>query len=213
MLGLWIAAVFGSAGRLDWVRGWICVIAYILAMSTAAVLIKLKNPTLLEARANWRHKDTKSFDKVFLRLFAPLIVVQPAIAGLDAVRFHWSSMPFATVYAGTALYAAATAIIGWTMTVNPFAEATVRIQTERGHKTVTTGPYRIVRHPMYVGAILMYIGAALIFGSMWALAVGGLIAALFIWRTAMEDRTLRNELPGYEQFAAVTRYRLLPGVW
>jgi protein-S-isoprenylcysteine O-methyltransferase Ste14 len=66
---------------------------------------------------------------------------------------------------------------------------------------------------MYVGAILMYIGAALIFGSMWALAVGGLIAALFIWRTAMEDRTLRNELPGYEQFAAVTRYRLLPGVW
>jgi len=213
MLGLLTAAVFGSAGRIDWVRGWICVITYILAMSTAAALIKLKNPALLEARAHWRHKDTKSFDKVFLALYLPLIFVQPALAGLDAVRFRWSSMPFATVYAGIALYAIAAAIIGWTMTVNPFAESTVRIQTDRGHKTVTAGPYRIVRHPMYVGTISMYIGAPLIFGSLWALAVGGVIAALFIWRTAMEDRTLRRELPGYEQFAAVTRYRLLPGIW
>jgi len=213
MLGLLTAAVFGSAGRIDWIRGWICLIAYILAMSTAAALIKLKNPALLEARANWRHKDTKSFDKIFLAIYLPLIFIQPALAGLDAVRFRWSSMPFATVYAGIALYVIATAIIGWTMTVNPFAESTVRIQTDRGHKTVTTGPYRIVRHPMYVGAISMYIGAPLIFGSLWALVAGGLIAALFIWRTAMEDRTLRRELPEYEQFAAVTRYRLLPGVW
>jgi protein-S-isoprenylcysteine O-methyltransferase Ste14 len=107
----------------------------------------------------------------------------------------------------------AMALITWAMMANPHAETTVRIQTDRDHKAVTSGPYRIVRHPMYVGAILMYPAAALMFGSMWALAISGLIAILFVWRTALEDRTLRRELPGYEEFAALTRYRLIPGLW
>ena len=212
-MGLWVAAVFGAAGRLDWTRGWICVAAYLVTMTATGVLVHRANPGLMKVRANWRRKDTKFFDKVFLLLLLPLSFGQPAVAGLDAVRFRWSSMPFATVYPGLALFEFAMAMITWAMMVNPHAESTVRIQTDRDHKPVTTGPYRIVRHPMYVGTILMYPGTAVMFGSVWALAVSGVIAILFVCRTALEDRTLRRELPGYEQFAEVTRYRLIPGVW
>jgi protein-S-isoprenylcysteine O-methyltransferase Ste14 len=212
-MSLWLAAVFGSAGRLDWTRGWICAVTYIVCMVAAGVLVRRRNPGLLEARAQLRRQDTKPFDRVFLSLYLPLTLIQPTVAGLDAVRFSWSALPFATVYAGLALFVVAMTLITWVMVVNPHAESTVRIQKDREHRPVTSGPYRFVRHPMYVGAMLMYPATALIFGSVWALAVSGLIAILFIWRTALEDRTLRRELPGYEEFAAVTRYRLIPGVW
>lgn len=212
-MGLWVGSVFASAGRLNWTRGWICVVAVLGLYAVCAALVQRGNPALLDARTNWRHKDTKPFDRVFLALCFPLYFAQPVVAGLDAVRFRWSSMPFATVYAGIALLVLAMALATWAMLVNPFAESTVRIQTERQHSTVTAGPYRIVRHPLYVGAIVMFPATGLIFGSVLATAVGVLLAVLFVWRTAMEDRTLRRELPDYEAYAAKTRYRLIPGVW
>jgi protein-S-isoprenylcysteine O-methyltransferase Ste14 len=212
-MGVWLSAVFVSAGRLDWVRGWICVTLYIITMVAAGLLVRRANPGLLEARAKWRRKDTKPFDKIFLSIYLPLTIIQPAVAGLDAVRFGWSSMPFATVYIGLVLFLVAMALITWAMMANPHAESTVRIQTDRDHRVVASGPYRFVRHPMYVGAILMYPAAALIFGSVWALALSGVIAILFVYRTALEDRTLRRELAGYAQYAVVTRYRLVPRFW
>ena len=99
------------------------------------------------------------------------------------------------------------------MVVNPYAESSVRIQTDRGQTVVTSGPYRFVRHPMYVGIILMSLANPLVWGSAWALAMSGVLILLFLWRTAKEDQTLRRELPGYDEYAAQTRYRLLPGVW
>ena len=212
-MALWIAAIFVSAGRLNWTRGWICMTAWVISMTVAGVLVRRRNPELLEARSKWRRKDTKLFDKYFLGIFVPLSFLQPAVAGLDAVRFGWSHIPFAAVYPGIALFTFAMALITWVMMVNPHAETTVRIQTDRGHTVVSSGPYRIVRHPMYVGVILMYPATALILGSLWALAIAALIAVLFIARTALEDRTLRRELPGYEEYAAVTRCRLVPGIW
>ena len=210
---LWVAAVFVAAGRIHWVRGWIWVATFAVGMGAAGALLKRKNPELMEARSHWLRKDAKLFDKIILSVFLPLTFLQPILAGLDAARFRWSSMPFATVYVGLALLAIALTPITWVMMVNPFAEASVRIQTDRGHKVVTSGPYRIVRHPMYVGLILDYPAIALILGSMWALALSGLIAIMMVCRTALEDRTLRRELPGYEEYARVTRYRLVPGLW
>jgi protein-S-isoprenylcysteine O-methyltransferase Ste14 len=122
-------------------------------------------------------------------------------------------MPFAFVYVGAVMFVTSLVVIGWVMVINPYAESSVRIQTDRGQKVVTTGPYRFVRHPMYVGIILMGVASPLVWGSVWALAVSGVLSLMFIWRTAHEDRTLRRELPGYEEFAAHTLYRLLPGVW
>jgi len=209
----WSGSLFVAAGRLDWIRGWISVALSVVGMTAVRVIVQHYNAPLLEARAKWHHKDAKFFDKVFLAVCLLLISIQPAIGGLDAVRYEWTSMPFALVYVGTVLFALALFVITWAAVVNPFAETSVRIQTDRGHTVVTSGPYRFVRHPMYVGAILMYLSTPLILGSGWALGLGALIMTLFIWRTGLEDRTLRQELAGYEQYAATTRYRLVPGLW
>jgi len=208
-----VGSLFVAAGRLDWARGWITVALWVVGLTTIGVIAQRYNPTLLEQRAKWRRKDTKPFDKIFLAVFVPLAMIQPAVAGLDAVRYGWSSMPFAFVYVGAILFALAMVLLGWVLAVNPYAESSVRIQTDRGQTVISSGPYRLVRHPMYVGSILMYLGTPLVWGSVWALAITATIILLFLWRTAHEDLILRQELPGYAEFAARTRYRLLPGVW
>jgi protein-S-isoprenylcysteine O-methyltransferase Ste14 len=213
MFGVWCGGMFLAAGSVRWLRGWIFTIAMLSMYAVVGVYVHLRDPGLLNARVQWSHRDTQPFDRWFIRLFAPVYMSQPIVAGLDAVRFHWSSMPFATVYLGLALLACGMAFIAWAMAVNPFAERTVRLQSERGQTTVTNGPYRIVRHPMYLGALMMFAATGLVLGSWWSIVIGLTLALLFVWRTAMEDRFLRRQLPGYQQFAATTRYRLLPGIW
>jgi protein-S-isoprenylcysteine O-methyltransferase Ste14 len=209
----WIFALFGAAGRWNWTRGWIFVALYLGGMTALGLIVRRAQPDLLAARSNWRRKDTKPFDKVFLAIFLPLTMLQPAIAGLDAERFHWSTLPGWALYVGIVLFLPSMVLMAWAMAVNRHAETTVRIQTDRGHAVVTSGPYRFVRHPMYDGAILLYVASALVLGSLWALVLAGIIAAALVVRTALEDRTLRRELPGYEDFASRTRYRLVPGLW
>ena len=208
-----VGSLFIAAGRLDWTRGWISVALSVVGLTAVGLLVQHYNAPVMEARAKWHHKDIKTFDKVFMAIYMPLVVIQPAVAGLDAVRYRWSSMPFGFVYLGAPLFALSMVLISWVMAINPYAETSVRIQTDRGQTVVTSGPYRLVRHPMYVGAMLMYLGNSFVWGSVWALVVTGVIILLFIWRTAHEDQTLRQELAGYEEYAAATRYRLLPGVW
>lgn len=209
----WIGSLFLAAGRLDWIRGWISVALVVVGMPAVGLIIQRYNAQVLEARSNWRHKDTARFDKIFLAIYGPLISILPALAGLDAGRYQWTSLPFGFVYVGSILFAVGLALITWVMVVNPFAEKTVRIQTDRGQTVITSGPYRFVRHPMYVGLTLLFVSTALVWGSVWALRLDAAMAVVLIWRTALEDRTLRHELPGYEQYASVTRYRLLPGLW
>lgn len=210
---VWFAALFWSAGGISWIRGWIYVVTAVVGMGGMTLAVRRYNPGLIEARTKLHRKDTKPFDKVFMAIYLPLAVLQPVIGGLDAARFHWSSMPMGIACAGVALLLLGCAAMGWVMAVNRFAENTVRIQTDRGHTVVTIGPYRLVRHPMYIGMSLLFLSTALILGSLWALADGAVITILVVWRTALEDRTLRRELAGYEEFTRHTRYRLVPGVW
>jgi len=211
--GAWFGVLFAAAGTISWLRGWICMFATLCLNVSAVVLIGRRNPALIAARAQWRHRDTKPFDKVFVACFVPLYFAQAVAAGLEVVRLGWSVMAFTTVYLGLALLASGTALALWAMLVNPFAETTVRIQKDRGQSVVTNGPYHYVRHPIYGGAVLMYPALGLVVGSYWALAIGGVMALLFVYRTAREDRVLRSELPGYQAYADVTSYRLVPGVW
>jgi len=208
----WSALLFACAGRLDWPRGWIYLAVYLFGIAITAILVIWKNPDVIAARARM-HADAKGFDKRFTALCVPLIFAIPAVAGLDAVRFGWSSMPIQTVWPGVFLHLLATVPVVWAMTVNPFLENQVRIQTDRGHRVIAAGPYRLVRHPMYVGMILQNISTPLILGSCWTYVPVVAMIALLLWRTAREDRTLRSELAGYEEYARHTRYRLLPGVW
>ncbi len=210
---LWTAAAFAGAGRINWVRGWICVAIYVLVMTFVGALVRRLNPALLKARGIFMRKDTRPFDRIFMSVYLPLTFIQALVAGLDVVRFHGMVMPPWTLIPGVALFLAAMALVTWTPLVNPFAEATVRLQTDRGHTVVTAGPYCIVRHPMYVGSILMYPATALMFGSGWAMVVAASMVLLIIWRTAQEDLFLHDELSGYAEYAARTPFRLLPGLW
>jgi protein-S-isoprenylcysteine O-methyltransferase Ste14 len=104
-------------------------------------------------------------------------------------------------------------LVFWTVSVNTFLSRHVRIQDDRNQQTVTRGPYRWIRHPMYLGVIVLMLGIPLVLASLWALVPGGLIGILFVVRTALEDRTLQAELPGYREYAQKVRFRLFPGIW
>jgi protein-S-isoprenylcysteine O-methyltransferase Ste14 len=210
---LWVVAVFAGAGRLNWARGWVFLVVYALVMMAMGTLLKRVNPELAEARSRFMHKDTAPFDRIFLWLYFPLTFIQISVAGLDAVRLHALPLPEWTLLLGIAVFVVAMAMITWTFLTNPFAETTVRLQADRGQTVVSTGPYHIVRHPMYVGFVLMSPATALILGSGWAMMVAALMMALVVWRTAKEDSFLLRELPGYQEYAALTRFRLVPGLW
>ncbi|MCU1261300.1 MAG: hypothetical protein JWO80_4185 [Bryobacterales bacterium] len=213
IFGWWLISLFGSAGRLTWTRGWVCTVLYLGGLQISKAVVKKLNPGLLERRETAIHKDTKPFDRIFLRVFLSLTIVQPIIAGLD-VRFNGASiLPFWTVYSGINQFIVSAALITWALVKNPHAESSVRIQEDRGHMVIASGPYRFVRHPMYVGLIQLHQSMGLILGSPWTLALSAAFTLLFLWRTALEDQTLRRELPGYEEYATVTRYRLMPGIW
>jgi protein-S-isoprenylcysteine O-methyltransferase Ste14 len=173
----------------------ICVALYALGMAALGLVVRRYNAPLLNARANWRHKDTRRFDKILLSFYMPLGFVLPVVAGLDVVQFRWSAMPGEFACVGGLLFLLGVALAAWAMAVNPFAEMTVRIQTDRGHRVVRSGLYRAVRHPLYVGGMLMYLALSLILGSVWSPAPAALLAGILVLRTALEDATLRRELP------------------
>jgi protein-S-isoprenylcysteine O-methyltransferase Ste14 len=205
---------FLGAGQWDWPRGWIYGAVFVVTSIIGSIVIQWLNPGLLEARVKgYRKKDTKPFDKLFYLLFVPLLIIYPIFAGLDAVRLLWSPLPEWTIWPGAVLFIASSILTTWTMSVNLFAEGTVRIQQDRGQTVVTAGPYGIVRHPMYLGIIIGLPATALMVGSGWTLLPAALIIALFIWRTSREDATLQTELAGYTDFTKLTRYRLFPGLW
>ncbi len=207
------AILFGAAGRLDWVMGWVVVGVYLVWTIATALTVIPTNPEMLLERTRPK-EGTKRWDVVLLGIVGVAEIAKYVVAGLDQ-RWGWSpQMPLALQLAGVVVAVLAyDVIIVWAMAVNAFFAQTVRIQEERGHTVATGGPYRYVRHPGYVGSILSQIATPLILGSAWAFIPAGLAALLFVVRTALEDKTLLEELDGYKEYAAKVRYRLLPGVW
>ena len=209
---LWGVILFVAAGRLNWKRAWVYVALYVSTLVIGEIVVSIKSPGILQERAK-RHANTKPFDKVIIPLIVVTFFLFPLVAGLDAGRFGWSHVGWQAFFAALPLYLMGCVLVPWTMIVNPHLEKTVRIQEERGHQVIKSGPYAVVRHPLYAGVILQSLGVPLLLGSLWSyLPVAGTIC-LFVVRTALEDRTLRNELPGYADYAMSTRCRLLPGIW
>jgi protein-S-isoprenylcysteine O-methyltransferase Ste14 len=205
--------LFVTAGRWDWVAAWVLMAEYSLTVMTFGLWVARKNPDLINERGRIA-ANVKGWDKILMSLYTLMLVVLFVVAGLDAGRFGWSTMPLAVQALGFLAIFAAMVLTYWVMLSNPFLSSFVRIQDDRGHQVASTGPYRYVRHPMYVGVILLFgVGTPLLLGSWWALAPGAATTFIFIVRTALEDRTLRAELPGYAEYAQRVRYRLLPGVW
>ncbi len=214
-LVIMVGAPFLAAGRLDWWAAW-ALIAVTLALSAVSRIIPARrNPDLLAERARFAEVEgVKSWDRVLMPLMALVIpLLTWVVAGLN-VRFGWLPAVSPAVQAlGFLLVLAGGILATWAMVENRFFSAVVRIQQERGHEVISSGPYRLVRHPAYAGGLAAGIGTGLALGSVWALIPGALMAALTVVRTALEDRTLRAELPGYEDYTRRTRHRLLPGIW
>ena len=158
-------------------------------------------------------QGAKSWDRILapLMAFGSLFIL--ILAGLDK-SFGWTA-PFTL---NAKLAALLVVILGyafgsWALIENKFFSGVVRIQTDRGHRVVTTGPYRFVRHPGYAGALWTYLATPILFDSLWAFIPSLLLFAVLVLRTSLEDRTLQAELPGYAEYAQRTRYRLFPGIW
>jgi protein-S-isoprenylcysteine O-methyltransferase Ste14 len=206
--------LFPFAGRWDWGMGWALVGMMAAATLLSRLLLLRVHPDLIDERASSLDaENAKPWDKLLAPAMGltPLLVL--VVAGLDQ-RFGWSP-PFGPglELTGLALVALGYAIATWAMLSNRFFSGVVRIQTERGHEVVDSGPYRFVRHPGYAGTLLAGIGFPLALSSLWAWLPLLLVFVVTVVRTRLEDQTLRQELPGYDAFAARTRFRLLPGVW
>ncbi len=204
--------LFVPAGRLDWPAAWILSLLYGVLLLAYAVWGTLRAPDLLEERSQVA-RNVKVWDKVIIGVYTVLLLATLVLAGLDVGRVRWSQMPLALEVLGLVGIVLSAGLIFWTILSNAYLGRMVRIQEDRGHQVATGGPYRYVRHPMYVGIILLFPSMALFLGSWWALVPASLIAMLMVVRTALEDRTLRAELAGYAEYAQRVRYRLLPGVW
>ena len=213
MLIVMSAAFFGSAGTWNWPEAWVYLfIQFSFAIGVAAWL-KKNNPELLEARMKYLKRSAKSWDKAIVvfatAAFIPLLV----LPGLDAVRYKWSEIPLPVTIVAFASIIISMTLVFWVMRENRFASRLVEIQRERGHEVVTSGPYQYVRHPMYVGVMIIWFSVPLALGSLWALIPGAVMATIFVVRTHLEDRMLHEELEGYVAYAQRVRYRLVPGIW
>ncbi len=206
------AALFVSAGRIDWWPGWAALAVMAVWTAATAVVILRTNPTLLAERLGPR-KGAKPWDTAILGLLGLTQLARYIAAGLDQ-RYGWSGgFPTALQIAALVVCALGYALVVWATASNAFFSQVVRIQGERGHTVARGGPYRYLRHPAYLGAIVYELTISLLLASWWACALSGLSAVLLMVRTVLEDRTLLAELPGYADYARQVRFRLFPGVW
>src|SRR4030067_330206 len=190
---LLLSFFFAPAGTLRWPQAWVFLALYLSAVAGFFSWAKKKDPALLKERAS-PQKDVKPWDRTLIRAYSVFLVAMPIMAGLDAVRFRWSRVPFCLILFGYAGLILAMLLVFWVMRENTFASSVVRIQTERGHRVCSTGPYQYVRHPMYVAVILSVVCLPVALGSLFALVPALVIVGLSILRTSLEDKTLQGEL-------------------
>jgi protein-S-isoprenylcysteine O-methyltransferase Ste14 len=210
------AALFLSAGTLQWDSAWVLVATLFLVRSLSAFAAFATNPALLAERAGPPlHPNQQLRDKALVLAVLGLgFIGVPFIAGID--RFHWQLLPrppLAAAVSGLALFVAGWAIKGWALRTNPFATSTVRIQGEKAQAVVDRGPYAIVRHPFYAADPLILVGAGLWLGSYAAVLFAIVPVLLMIVRLMLEERVLLKSLPGYDQYTKRVQRRLIPGIW
>jgi len=208
-VAVFAVVLFVCAGRLDWIAGWIYV-----GMITASTIITslLMDRDLIAERSGIRG-NYKKWDVVLSLLMARIFPLGTLIVcGLDA-RFGWSQVLPVLQMATFILIIVGLILSDWAMIENRFFSPVVRIQHERGHTVVTTGPYRYVRHPGYAGGLLVNLLTPLMLGSWWGIIPAILTVAVTVIRTALEDKTLHEELSGYKEYAQKVHWRLLLKIW
>ncbi|WP_426408045.1 methyltransferase family protein [Bradyrhizobium ganzhouense] len=205
--------LFASAGTLHWPSAWLFLVTSALLGPLCGWWLYRLDPALLAERLRpVIQREQPPADKAFIIAFIVAILAWLIAIGLDR-RSHASNVPLALQALGFLLYLACTLFTMWVFRENSFAAPVVKLQTERAQRVISSGPYAHVRHPMYSGMILFFAGVPLLLGAWWGLAMAPVLLVLLAVRIRIEERTLRAGLPGYSDYAARVRYRLLPGVW
>ncbi len=200
--------------RWDWWEAWLYAVIYILGFVVSRGLAARRHPDLLVERLRFmQHDNVEPWDKVLAPLLGLGGGLIPLVAGLDAL-LEWSqAFTFPAKIVSLVILLAGYALGSYALIENRFFSGMVRIQTDRGHRVVSSGPYRWVRHPGYAGALLSYLATPVFLDASWAFLLAVYLVIVLVLRTELEDRTLRRRLEGYPEYASKVRYRLLPGVW
>jgi protein-S-isoprenylcysteine O-methyltransferase Ste14 len=214
---LWIVAMgavlFVPAGTLHWTAAWEFLGTIGILGLAGGLWLARTDPALLAERLRpTMQSGQPAADKKFMLVFGVAALAWFVVIGLDH-RHHASHVPPALQGLGWAMLLLSSGFMMWAMRENSFAAPVIKLQTERGHRVVSTGPYAFVRHPMYSGIVLFFVGAALHLGSWWGAAMSPLFAWLFAIRAGIEERALIAGLPGYAEYTSRVRYRLVPGLW
>ncbi|KRR21202.1 isoprenylcysteine carboxyl methyltransferase [Bradyrhizobium lablabi] len=207
------ALLFASAGSLHWPAAWVFLAVSAIIGPACGLWLAKTDPALLAERMRPTFQaDQPAADKKFMLVFVLATLIWLIATGLDR-RAHASEFPLLLQVVGLAMYLLSTAFIMWVFRANSFAAPVVKVQAARQHHVVSSGPYAFVRHPMYSGIMLFFVGVPLLLGSWWGVAIAPIFAVLFAIRARIEERALVEGLPGYADYAARVRYRLVPGVW
>ncbi|MCB9761207.1 MAG: isoprenylcysteine carboxylmethyltransferase family protein [Alphaproteobacteria bacterium] len=202
-----------AGGGLGWTRGWGLLGVMFVGETLRAVYTARAQPEMAKRRGEVG-EGTPTWDKLWLTVFSLVIGAVFVVAALDGGRYQWAPLPAWWFGPGLVAYVLYLFGLGWAMAQNPHFEKSVRVQSDRGHRVIDTGPYAWIRHPGYLATFFGFgLAPPLMLGSGWGLVVA---LALLIWlivRTALEDRFLQRELPGYADYAQRVRYRLFPGIW
>jgi protein-S-isoprenylcysteine O-methyltransferase Ste14 len=207
------ALLFASAGTLDWPAAWVFLVVSATLGPACGLWLAKTDPALLAERMGPTFQaDQPAADKKFMLTFVVATLIWLIAIRLDR-RGQASDVPLVLQALGLAMYLLSTAFIMWVFRENSFAAPVVKVQAERHHRVISSGPYAFVRHPMYSGIVLFFVGVPLLLGSWWGVAIAPVFAVLFAIRARIEERALVEGLPDYADYAARVRYRLVPGLW
>jgi protein-S-isoprenylcysteine O-methyltransferase Ste14 len=206
-------ALFAPAGTLAWPVGWLYLVLFLGFYLGVSAWLYRHNPGLLEERSRLSRADQKGWDKVLFPVLLTLVLAWLVFISVDAVRFHWSPEPVWLQVVGTLVLLCSFYLFFLTFRENSYLSTVVRVQTERGHCVISTGPYRYVRHPMYAGFLLFMTGTPLLLGSWYGALLGLAFMLALARRAVLEERTLLAALPAYADYMAQVQYRFVPYVW
>jgi protein-S-isoprenylcysteine O-methyltransferase Ste14 len=212
--GAMALVLFGAAGSIVWPGAAIFLAEMILCSLVGGLWLAKHDPGLVAERLGPPiQKAQPTADKILLTVLILMIFAALVVMALDAVRFGWSYVPPWVQAIGELVLLLSLWIGFWTLRENSFASTVVKIQQDRGQTVITTGPYRLVRHPLYAGALLYIAGTSLLLGSWWGLVAVPVLAVLLALRIRIEEETLRAGFAGYDDYARRVPYRLIPHVW
>ena len=213
---LFAVALLWPAGTWQWWQAWVVIALWTAFGLSMTVFLLRHDPALLAERLKLSpvQKDQEAWDKVLMMLFLAAGISLYIIPGFDVIRYGWSDpLPLWLQLIAMLLQIPCFVVLGLVMRENSYLAQVVKIDEERGHQVITTGPYAVVRHPMYTVTMVLLFAMPVALGSRYALIISLFLALLLIVRTWLEDRMLHKELAGYVDYARKTRFRLVPGVW